>query len=58
MFSSSSFDFGISPMPEEARKRLCEKMVQRREVFSCHEWEVGCSKSTTHDIRLNDSCPF
>lgn len=45
-------------MPEEAKQRLCEKMIQRKEVFSLHEWDVGCSKSTTHEIRLNDSRPF
>ncbi len=45
-------------MPEEAKQRLCEKMMQRMEVFSLHEWDVGCSKSTTHEIRLNDSRPF
>lgn len=45
-------------MPEEARQRLCEKMMQRKEVFSLHEWDVGCSKSTTHEIRLNDARPF
>ena len=46
----SSFDFGASPMPEEAKRRLCEKMMERKEVFSQHEWDVGCSKSTRHEI--------
>lgn len=50
--SPASFDFGDSPMPEEAKRRLCEEMLQRKEVFSLHEWDVGCSKSTTHEIRL------
>ncbi|KAI4871331.1 hypothetical protein NFI96_009730, partial [Prochilodus magdalenae] len=56
--SPSSFDFGDSPMPEEAKQRLCQKMLERREVFSCHEWDVGCSKSTKHEIRLTDPKPF
>ncbi|KAL7866135.1 hypothetical protein SRHO_G00113820 [Serrasalmus rhombeus] len=56
--SPRSFDFGDSPMPEEAKRRLCEKMMERKEVFSCHEWDVGCSKSTKHEIRLTDSKPF
>ncbi|KAF7704237.1 hypothetical protein HF521_021309, partial [Silurus meridionalis] len=56
--SPTSFDFGDSPMPEEAKRTLCEKMMQRRDVFSLHESDVGCSKSTTHEIRLNDSRPF
>lgn len=54
----SSFDFGASPMPEEAKRRLCEKMMERRDVFSQHEWDVGCSKSTRHEIRLKDARPF
>ncbi|KAF4086823.1 hypothetical protein AMELA_G00088740 [Ameiurus melas] len=54
----ASFDFGASPMPEEAKRRLCEKMLKRREVFSCHEWDVGCSKTTSHEIRLKDARPF
>ena len=54
----SSFDFGNSPMPEEAKHRLCERMMGRKDVFSCHEWDVGCSKSTKHEIRLTDMRPF
>lgn len=54
----SSFDFGNSPMPEDARNRLCHKMLERKDVFSCHEWDVGCSKNTKHDIRLTDTRPF
>lgn len=56
--SPASFDFGDSPMPEEAKQSLREKMMQRKDVFSLHEWDVGCSKSTTHEIRLNDLRPF
>lgn len=56
--SPAAFDFGASPMPEEAKLRLCEKMMQRKEVFSCHEWDLGCSKSTLHEIRLTDPRPF
>ncbi|KAG1937128.1 interleukin-1 receptor accessory protein-like 1-A, partial [Pimephales promelas] len=56
--SPTCFDFGDSPMPEEAKQSLCEEMMQRKEVFSLHEWDVGCAKSTMHEIRLNDSRPF
>ncbi|KAI2667310.1 hypothetical protein H4Q32_003762 [Labeo rohita] len=40
--SSASFDFGDSRMPEEAKQSLCEKMMQRKEVFSLREkmWDV------------------
>ncbi|KAI4888852.1 hypothetical protein NFI96_028238 [Prochilodus magdalenae] len=51
--SPSSFDFGDSPMPDEAKQRLCQKMLERRDV-----WDVGCSNSTKHEIRLTDLKPF
>lgn len=54
----ASFDFGNSPIPEDAKQHLCEKLMERRDVFSCHEWDVGRSKSTKHEIRLTDSTPF
>lgn len=54
----ASFDFGNSSMPEDAKRRLCEKMMERKNFYSCHEWDVGCSKSTKHEIRLTDARPF
>lgn len=54
----ASFDFGNSPLPEDAKQQLCEKLMEKRDVFSCHEWDVGRSKSTKHEIRLTDSTPF
>lgn len=54
----TSFNFGDSPVPEEWKRRLGEKLMERLDVFSCHEWDVGCSKSTEHEIRLTDSTPF
>lgn len=56
--SPESFDFGNSPLPEEAKQRLIEKLLGRQDVFSAHEWDVGCSKSTVHEIRLSDATPF
>lgn len=54
----ASFDFGNSPIPEGAKQQLCDKLMERRDVFSCHEWDVGCSKNTKHEIRLTDPTPF
>lgn len=54
----TSFNFGDSPMSEEARRHLCEKMMESSDIFSCSKWVVGCSKSTMHCIRLNDEKPF
>ncbi|KAL0204234.1 hypothetical protein M9458_002252, partial [Cirrhinus mrigala] len=54
----ASFDFGNSPLPEDAKQQLCEKLMERRDVFSCHEWDMGRSKSTKDEIRLTDPTPF
>lgn len=54
----ASFDFGNSPLPEDAKQQLCEQLMEKHDVFSCHEWDVGRSKSTKHEIRLTDSTPF
>lgn len=45
-------------MPEEAKQRLCLKVSERKEVFSRYDWDVGCSKSTSQEIRLKDARPF
>lgn len=54
----ASFDFGASLMPEEAKQHLIERIFKRNDVFSRHEWDVGCSKRTSHEIRLKDARPF
>ncbi|KAL7824891.1 hypothetical protein SRHO_G00343510 [Serrasalmus rhombeus] len=56
--TSSSFDFGTSPVPEKWKERLVTKMMEHSEVFSTHEFDVGCSKSTMHTIKINDDKPF
>lgn len=54
----SSFNFGDSPVPKEWKERLVTKMMERNEVFSLHEFDVGCSKSTQHTIKTTDDKPF
>lgn len=54
----SSFNFGDSPVPKEWKERLVTKMMERSEVFSLHEFDVGCSKSTQHTIKTTDDKPF
>lgn len=56
--TSSSFNFGDSPVPKESKERLVEKMLQRSEVFSTHEFDVGCCKSTHHTIKTSEDKPF
>ncbi|XP_077388164.1 retrovirus-related Pol polyprotein from transposon 412 [Festucalex cinctus] len=52
------FDFGDSPVPEEWKNRLRQKLVKKHNVFSLNEWDVGLAKGVDHKIRLNDSTPF
>uniref|UniRef100_A0A8C8DU84 ribonuclease H n=1 Tax=Oryzias sinensis TaxID=183150 RepID=A0A8C8DU84_9TELE len=52
------FDFGDSPVPEEWKNRLRQKLMARRNVFSLDEWDVGLAKDVEHKIRLSDSTPF
>jgi len=56
--TSSSFDFGTSPVPKEWKDRLVSKMLERSNVFSTHEFDVGCSKSMQHEIKTTDDRPF
>lgn len=53
-----SFDFGDSPVPTEWKNRLVKKMLARSDVFSQHEFDVGCAKGTKHQIRVTDDKPF
>ncbi|KAL1258935.1 hypothetical protein QQF64_009512 [Cirrhinus molitorella] len=54
----NSFNFGDSPVSEEWKQRLVEKMLERKDVFSSGEFDVGCSRSTQHHIRLTEDKPF
>uniref|UniRef100_A0A3B3QDK9 Gypsy retrotransposon integrase-like protein 1 n=1 Tax=Paramormyrops kingsleyae TaxID=1676925 RepID=A0A3B3QDK9_9TELE len=54
----SLFNFGESPVSPEWKERLCQKMMERKEVFSCGELDVGCAKSTEHSIRVTNDQPF
>ena len=56
--SPSSFNFADSPVPPEWKERLCRKMMERKDVFSCSEFDVGCARSTQHNIRVTDDKPF
>ena len=56
--TSEAFNFGDSPVSQEQKRQLVEKMLQLEEVFSIDEFEVGCSKSTQHTIRVTEDTPF
>lgn len=57
-FDSSQIKFGDSPVPEEWKCRLRNKLLERSQVFSVHEWDVGLAKDVEHNIRLSDPSPF
>uniref|UniRef100_A0A8C7WVL3 Gypsy retrotransposon integrase-like protein 1 n=1 Tax=Oryzias sinensis TaxID=183150 RepID=A0A8C7WVL3_9TELE len=52
------FEFGDSPVPEEWKQRLRQKLSDRPKVFSLDEWDVGLAQGVKHQIRLKDSTPF
>lgn len=54
----ASFNFGDSPVSKVWQERLVGKMMERSEVFSLHEFDVGCSKNIQHSIRITDEKPF
>ncbi|XP_065144068.1 uncharacterized protein [Paramisgurnus dabryanus] len=54
----SLFSFGESPMSESWKKRLSQKLAEKRNVFSLNEWDVGLAKGVEHHIRLSDPRPF
>lgn len=57
-FDASQIDFGDSSIPESWKKRLRDKLVQRSDVFSLDEWDVGLATGVEHSIRLADDRPF
>ncbi|KAK2918573.1 hypothetical protein Q8A73_002944 [Channa argus] len=57
-FDVSMINFGDSPVSEEWKERLKQKLSQRTNVFSLTEWDVGLAKGVEHTIRLSDPRPF
>lgn len=57
-FDTDLINFGDSPVSEEWKDRLRQKLSQRSKVFSLTEWDVGLARDVEHTIRLSDSRPF
>ena len=51
-------NFGEFPVPEGWKARLRQKLLERADVFSRHELDVGLAKEVEHTIRLSDARPF
>ncbi len=50
--------FGDSPISPQWKARLRQKLCERANVFSLHEWDVGLAKDVEHHIRMTDEKPF
>ncbi|KAJ8348558.1 hypothetical protein SKAU_G00271470 [Synaphobranchus kaupii] len=57
-FDANLINFGDSPVSEEWKERLRQKLSTRSQVFSLEEWDVGLAKGVEHTIRLSDPRPF
>ena len=53
-----SFEFGDSPLPEEWRERISNKLRDMPEVFAFHDFDVGRTDKVKHNIKLHDETPF
>lgn len=57
-FDASMINFGDTPISEQWKSRLRQKLAHKSHVFSMHEWDVGLAKGVEHRIRLSDPRPF
>lgn len=57
-FDANLINFGDSPVPQELKERLRQKLSQQSKVFSLTEWDAGLAKGVEHTIRLSDPIPF
>ncbi|KAJ7986493.1 hypothetical protein DPEC_G00340450 [Dallia pectoralis] len=57
-FDANLINFEDSPVSEEWKERLRQKLSTRSQVFSLQEWDVGLAKGVEHTIRMSDPRPF
>lgn len=55
---SITFDFGESPLPEELKARITQKLNSIPEVFALSDLDYGHTTEAKHRIRLSDPTPF
>lgn len=56
--SNLKFGFRDSPLPEEWKKRVSEKLNIYADVFSKHDLDFGHATKVKHHIKLKDDTPF
>lgn len=52
-FDASMINFGESPVPEGWKARLRQKLLERTDVFSLDELDVGLAKEVEHPIQAH-----
>lgn len=52
------FDFTGSPVPNEWKERITEKLSSMLDVFALHELDFGRTDKIKHHITLSDETPF
>lgn len=52
------FDFGNSPIPNEWKERITEKLNLMPNVFAQHDLDFGRTDKIKHYIKLNNETPF
>lgn len=53
-----NFDFGSSPIPEEWKHRISQKLSTFSDVFSHHDLDFGHATKVKYHIKLKDETPF
>lgn len=53
-----SFNLEDSPIPEQWKRRITEKLNNMPEVFAIDDLSHGCTSAVKHHIRLQDDTPF
>lgn len=52
------FDFSDSPLSEEWKNRITQKLNSMSDVFATHDLDYGHTTAIKHHIRLSDPTPF
>nr|XP_008283279.1 PREDICTED: uncharacterized protein LOC103359624 [Stegastes partitus] len=56
--SNLNFDFGSSPVPNEWKERITDKLNSMPEVFAQHDLDFGRTDKIKHHINLSDKTSF
>lgn len=56
--SNLTFDFGQSPLSEEWKSRITEKLNGYADVFALNDLDFGHATKVKHHIKLKDETPF